>query len=318
MMAVVRKYAKWLFAPTIPCAVGAGYVLANHGEQDRKTVAGMTAKMKTLCVGRFLINLPEEAQVELSEARIDGFRISAFDETPEEFQKRVAGREAQIRATPDRFGDNKNLESARDVKTDSGLVGKIFRHSRTVNEGTQGDGMGGVERYRDAGITTEALVHGHGISIDLFFANRGLEWIEDLPRLVKQLVTNPDNGIPAEPGFCMDRAYVRDPLTADQREQITMFSRLPSHPDEWGRRQRPRSTCRIQNDDRKRESSARLTLAVGWRRNRFVEQDLVQYSPSPGDVASGQRHATRLSSAGFECHQVDLGDGAEMTILELA
>lgn len=188
-------------------------------------------KMKTLCVGRFLIDLPEEAQVELSEAHIDGFRISAFDETPEEFQKRVADRETQIRAVPDWLGGNKNLESARDVKTDSGLVGKIFMHSRKVNEGTQGNGVGGVERYRDEGITTEALVHGHGISIDLFFANRGLEWVEDLPRLVKQLVTSPKNVIPAEPGFCMDRAYVRDPPTADQREQITMLARMPSHPD---------------------------------------------------------------------------------------
>jgi hypothetical protein len=29
----------------------------------------------------------------------------------------------------------------------------------------------------------------------------------------------------------MDRLYVRDPLSAEQREQITMFARLPSHPD---------------------------------------------------------------------------------------
>jgi hypothetical protein len=119
----------------------------------------------------------------------------------------------------------------RDVKTDNGLVGKIFMHSRTVEEGTQGNGLGGVERYRDEGISTEALVHGNGVSVDLFYANRGLKWIEDLPRLVNQLVANPGNHIPAEPGFCMDRAYARDPLRADQRERITMLARLPSHPD---------------------------------------------------------------------------------------
>ena len=45
-------------------------------------------------------------------------------------------------------GGDKNLESARDVQTDSGLIGKIFMHSRTVDEGTQSDGLGGVERYR--------------------------------------------------------------------------------------------------------------------------------------------------------------------------
>jgi hypothetical protein len=191
----------------------------------------MTDKMKTVCVGRFLIDMPAEAQVELRQGRIDGFDISAFNETDEEFQKRVADREAQLRAMPDYLGGNKNLESTRDVKTDSGLVGKIFIHSRAVAEGTQGNGLGGVERYRDEGISTEALVHGNGMSIDLFFANRGLEWVEDLPRLVNQLVMNPDNHIPDEPGFCMDRAYVRDPLSAKQREQIMMFARLPNHPD---------------------------------------------------------------------------------------
>lgn len=191
----------------------------------------MTDKMKTVCVGRFLIDVPEEAEIELRQARIDGFDISAFDETEEEFRKRVADRESQIRAKPDWRGGDKNLESVRDVKTESGLVGTIFMHSRTVEEGTRGNGLGGVERYRDEGITTEALVHGHGISIDLFFADRDPDLIEDLPTLVNQLVVNPENRIPTEPGFCMDRVYVRDPLSADQREQIMMLGRLPSHPD---------------------------------------------------------------------------------------
>lgn len=191
----------------------------------------MTDKMKTVCVGRFLIDVPAEAEIELRQARINGFDISVFNETEEEFQKRVADREAEINAKPDYLGGSKNMESAREVKTESGLVGKIFIHSRTVAEGTQGNGLGGVERYRDEGITTEALVHGQGISIDLFYENRALKWIEDLPRLVEQLVVNADNRIPTEPGFCMDRAFVRDPLSADQREQVMMFGRLPSHPD---------------------------------------------------------------------------------------
>jgi len=191
----------------------------------------MTDKMKTVCVGRFLIDVPEEAEIELRQARIDGFDIATFNETDDDFQKRVVNREAQINAKPDYRGGSKNMEAVREVKTETGLVGKIFIHSRTVEEGTQGNGLGGVERYRDEGITTEALVHGHGISIDLFFEDRNPDLIEDLPKLVNQLVANPNNHTPAEPGFCMDRAYVRDPLNADQLEQIMMFGRLPNHPD---------------------------------------------------------------------------------------
>jgi len=212
-------------------AVGKVLDRREEGRRDQHEVARMTDKMKTVCVGRFLIDMPEEAQIELRQARIHSFDISTFDETEEEFLKRVAAREVQIRATPDRLGGNKNLESARNVETTSGLVGKIFMHSRTVDEGTRGNGLGGVERYRHEGISIEALVHGEGISIDMSFEDRALDKVDDLPRLVDQLVPNPDNRVPNEPGFCMDRAYVRDPLSADQREQIMMFARLPNHPD---------------------------------------------------------------------------------------
>lgn len=212
-------------------AVGGVLDKREESRQDQVELARMTDKLKTVCVGRFLIDVPEEAEIELRQADIDGFDISAFDETEVEFQERVAVREAQIRSKADWRGGDNSLESVRDVKTDSGLVGKIFMHSRTVDEGTQGNGRGGVERYRYEGITTEALVHGHGISIDLFFEDRNPDLIEDLPRLVNQLVANPDNRIPSESGFCMDRAYVRDPLSAAQREQIMMFARLPTHPD---------------------------------------------------------------------------------------
>jgi hypothetical protein len=212
-------------------AVGEVLDIREEDLRDQHEVARMTDKMKAVCVGRFLIDMPEEAQIEFRQPRIDGFDISVFNETEEEFYKRVVDREAQIRATPDRLGGNKNLESARDVKTRSGVIGKIFMHGRTVVEGTRGNGLGGVESYRDEGITTEALVHSQGISIDLFYAERAPEWMEDLPKLVNQIVTNPDNRTPSEPGFCMDRAYVRDPLGADQREQIMMFARLPNHPD---------------------------------------------------------------------------------------
>lgn len=227
----VSTFGKWALLLGCVVVVAIIGISSPRNEQDIRKIAALTVKVKTVCVGRFLIDMPEEAQIELGQARIDGFDISAFDESESEFKKRVADREAQIRARPDWRGGDNNLESARDVKTDSSLAGKMFVHSRVVSEGTQGNGMGGVERYRDEGISTQALVHGHGISIDLSSQNRALEWVEDMPRLIKQLVANPDNRIPAEPGYCMDRVFIRDPLRADQFEQVMMFARLPNHPD---------------------------------------------------------------------------------------
>lgn len=190
----------------------------------------MTEKMKTVCVGRFLIDMPEQAQVELARVRVDGFNIVVFDETPEEFRRRVDDREAQIRAKPDRLGGTKNLESVSEVKTMNGMAGKMFVHSRTVTEGTAANGLE-LERYRYEGIAVEALVHASGISIDLAAEDYFPDQINNVSKLVEKLVPNPRNEKITESGFCIDRAYLRDPLTADQGEEIMMFARLPKHPD---------------------------------------------------------------------------------------
>lgn len=211
-------------------AVGQVLEQREEARQHIQEVGRMTEKIKTVCVGRFLIDMPDEARVDLPRASVAGFDISAFDESTDEFHARLAQREAEIKSKPDRFGGNKNLELVREVITENGLTGKIFVHSRTVNEGTAGNGLE-IEQYRYEGIAVEALVHGAGVSIDLgsdfYFPDR----VEDLSRLVAQLVPNPQNKIPAEPGFCLDQAYIRDPLKADQGEQVTMFANLPSHPD---------------------------------------------------------------------------------------
>jgi len=199
-------------------------------QRDNVKVARMTQKMKTVCIGRFLIDMPDETRLELRGPRIDGFDISSFDESEADFQARLAQREATLRATPDRLGGYRNLESVKEVKTENGVVGKIFVHGYTVREGTRNRGLE-QERYRFEGIALEAMLHGQGMSFTLAANNYNPDIIENLPKLVAKLVPNPRNQIPTEPGFCIDRAWFRDPLTADQGEEVMMSAQLPSHPD---------------------------------------------------------------------------------------
>ena len=199
-------------------------------QRDKDEVARMTQKMTTVCIGRFLIDLPEETRLELANPRIHGFDISSLDEPESDFQVRLAQREARLRATPDHFGGNKNVESVREVTTENGLTGKIFIHSRTVMEGTRMRGLE-QERYRFEGVAIEALLHGRGMSFDLSATDYDPAKIENLSKLVAKLVPNPTNETPTEPGFCLYRAWFRDPLTADQGEKIMMHAQLPSHPD---------------------------------------------------------------------------------------
>lgn len=198
--------------------------------RDKSEVARMTEKMKTVCVGRFLVDLPEEAEVELFRPRVDGFEINSFQESDDEFHSRVAEREAQLRALPDRLGGNRNLETVKEVKTEAGLIGKIFVHGRTVTEGTRAKGLE-LERYRYEGVDLEGLVHADGVSFDITGSNFSLRYVGDLPKLIAQLIPNTANNMPSAPGFCINHAYVRDPLAASQREEVVMAARLPSHPD---------------------------------------------------------------------------------------
>jgi hypothetical protein len=91
--------------------------------RDQLEVARMTQKMKTICIGRFLIDMPDESDLALTRPRINGLDISSFDEPEADFRNRLVQREARLRAAPDRLGGNRNLESVREVKTDNGVIG---------------------------------------------------------------------------------------------------------------------------------------------------------------------------------------------------
>lgn len=198
--------------------------------RDQREVARITKRMKTICVGRFLVDLPEEAEAELIRPRVDGFEINSFHESGDEFHSRVAERESQLRAVPDRLGGVNNLEIAQEIKTEAGLVGKIFVHGRTVTEGTRANGLE-IERYRYEGIDLEGLVHAGGVSFDITGSSFSPRYVNDLPKLIAQLIPNPVNQIPTASGFCIDRAYFHEPLSASQREEVVLAARLPSHPD---------------------------------------------------------------------------------------
>jgi hypothetical protein len=111
------------------------------------------------------------------------------------------------------------------------LVGKIFVFGRNVTDGDAGYGED-RKHYHYEGVDVVGYVHKNGFSVNLTAKDYDPDRVMgNLTRLIEQLVPNPDNRIPTEPGFCMDRVFFRDPLTADQGERVTLFAGLPEHPD---------------------------------------------------------------------------------------
>lgn len=229
-MSVAQTVLKWAILMSCIAAViivGAGLT---QSRQDLLGVVAIAAKMKTVCAGRLLIDLPREAEVEWIRPRVDGFDINSFRESDEAFRSRLIERETQPEALPERLPGTRNLETVKEIHTTAGLVGKLFEYGRTVTEGMRAKGLE-IEQYRYEGIQLEALVHADGVSFDITGTNFRPKDAGDLPRLIAQLVPNTTNDIPAAPGFCIDHAYIRDPLSASQREEVVMAARLPNHPD---------------------------------------------------------------------------------------
>ena len=112
-------------------AVGAIIVFGQvrKAEVERRDQAGvvrMTRKIKTPCIGRFLIDLPDETRVELSGPRIDGLDISSFDEPDADFQVRLAQRVSNLRAAPRTIGGVTGDEVVTRVAEMNDTVGYSF------------------------------------------------------------------------------------------------------------------------------------------------------------------------------------------------
>ena len=95
--------------------------------RDRSEVAKMTEKMKTICVGRFLVDVPSQAEVSLSREMMEGFGIDTVEEDEPTFRAHVVAREAEISAqgvAADANGAGGMVE-ARDLQL-PGMIGRLL------------------------------------------------------------------------------------------------------------------------------------------------------------------------------------------------
>jgi hypothetical protein len=224
MKRMASRTMRFCFALAAPVFVGMFILYAMQGMRDRDKVAKMTEKMKTVCVGRFLIDVPVAAEISLKRVFVDGFDISRRLESQDEWVARIAGREAELKQTFNKLG-RKNLESARDVHA-NGFAGRILIHGRVRTYGIEND-----QRVYTEIIAIDGYAHKDGVSFDLIAKGYDPKRAGNVARLIGQLAVRAENEIPAEPGFCIDRALIRDPLSPDQTESVTMFAGLPGYPD---------------------------------------------------------------------------------------
>lgn len=202
-------------------------VLANSVQavQDRQKVAQMTKKMKTVCVGRFLIDLPAEAQVSIGRGFAGGYDISSTaDETDEEFAARLRHTETKLKEQRGEDGRS-SLESVKQLAIGT-AQGKTFVYNRQRTKVPEGDRMTISET-----VSALSMLRLPGVSI-----TANVDWIDsdqvgDVVHLLAQVAPIEAGQAPRRSGFCFDRAMVLDPYDNLNSESVVLFAGLPGHSD---------------------------------------------------------------------------------------
>jgi hypothetical protein len=187
----------------------------------------MTEKMRTVCVGRYLVDVPVQAEVSISHERIDGFAIETIRESDTEFHTRVMAHEAEI----DAIGSNADpqgpggIVEARDLRI-PGMVGRTPVYGRTRSHGFEHG-----KRVETEWVSVESNAHINGLSISL-----SAEYVDEsdanaAEALLAKLRLRGEDEIPNVQGFCIGHAVFAEPLPAHKTEHVAMHVGLPGHPD---------------------------------------------------------------------------------------
>jgi hypothetical protein len=186
----------------------------------------MTEKMKTVCVGRYLVDLPDQAEVRLSHEMLGGFEIKTVEESESEFHGRIAVREADIEARSAEAGSQgKAIVEARELRIDD-MVGRTLIYGRSRSYSTHGE-----RRIDDEWVSVEAHAHIRGLSISLSMKYADEADARVAEALLARLRPRGENEIPTESGFCIGRAVFVEPLPPHKTEHAAMSVGLPAHPD---------------------------------------------------------------------------------------
>lgn len=193
--------------------------------RDRSEVANMTANMKTVCAGRYLVDVPAQADVSLSSVRVAGFEIETGEEDEIAFRARFVGREAEIAARAAAANGNGGMVEARDLHI-PGMVGRTMIFGRN-----RGYLMEGERRTEDEFVSVVVYAHTGGVSFTLSAKYADEARAQLAESLLARLRLRGADEVPTDPGFCTERALFVEPLPVHKAEHIAMHLRIPEHPD---------------------------------------------------------------------------------------
>jgi len=192
---------------------------------DDRGLVGTSGSTKTVCVGRFLIDLPVQAEVRFGLGGVGGLDLSTTrHESDAEFTDRLQTAKRNI-AEALNEDSQASLELVKEIKGE-GSKGQLFVHNRRRSNLRRGDHVLPVEN-----VGVYGLLRFSGLSITANADWLDPDYVDDVAHILGRIRPLLPSEIPEEPGFCLADALVRDPYEHRKSESIVMFAGLPGHPD---------------------------------------------------------------------------------------
>jgi hypothetical protein len=215
-----------LAATLIAAAIG---TRAAQQAQDQRTVKAMMQKSTTVCVGRLLIDLPVDAEVSFSGARLGSVDINV--ESGYTARKAAAVIAERERSLAGQLNEYERPSMEKRVVVDAVNFQSTLLYSDRKKPVTRMSN-GRPVTSGEEGITVEAF----GIKDDLFYRFKGErlsspKYEKNVLVLAKQFESLKAMSVPSGPGFCMENGIIHDPISPGMNETVTMFASLKGHPD---------------------------------------------------------------------------------------
>ena len=191
-------------------------------EQEHTTVTELTARLKPRCVGRFLIDMPEDA-LSVGRTKLQGVTVEARKMSQDEYRTAMVGLSKKLNAT-------KSSEGFRFVYADGEIEG--IKGSRYFISLGDADAMTDAERLIEAytwdlGYQIALRISASDARNSTYFKNvpsvRDDPAMTDTPartRLVFSLLGRirgrEDDEIPTEPGICFMGGFLPSKATAQE------------------------------------------------------------------------------------------------------
>ena len=213
------KRAALAIACLIFTVAACDYKLPPLSQKEKQIVTELTANLKARCVGRYLIDMPEETS-EYGYATVQGVDITAQAMTEDAWRQEIAQREATLKAT-------KSIDAYPFLYVAGAARGEntyYFVHRGTVHDDPS---RRNIEAYKwDRGyrflLKYEAYDYTHPDQTDdsivrkMAIKNNYPEMVDLVLGLLEKLRGRPKEEIPTEPGLCFAGGFLPGKVADDQ------------------------------------------------------------------------------------------------------